>query len=111
MALGWLMILFVAMSVFSIGGLWAMFLIQARKVRTAAVYGMTAWGAVIAYLGATSVPSNCVNEQAARWALAVLGILGAVVYQNASSGRLSLAGRTAVAADVIVGIGLLFGLL
>lgn len=110
MALGYLMILFVAMSVFSIGGLGAMFLVKEQKVRVPAVYAMTAWGAVIAYLSATSLPSGSIKEQAARWALAALGLLGAVVYKKASSDKMALAGRVAVAAAVVLGIGVLFGL-
>lgn len=110
MALGYLMILFVAMSVFSIGGLGAMFLVREKRVRVPAVYMMAAWGAVIAYLSASSLPSGSVSEQAARWALAALGILGAAVYRKASSDQMALAGRIAVAVAVVLGIGALFGL-
>ena len=76
MALGLLMIMFVAMSVISIGGVILLFLLRNEKVKKGIYYFMTAWAMFVAIYSATGMPVNYVMQQVIAWGIGFLSVAG-----------------------------------
>lgn len=108
MALGLLMIMFVAMSVISITGLLLLFLVKSMSVKKGLYYFLTVWGLFIAYLGATSFPTNYVVEQMISWAFGFLSVAGVLLFIKAKERAQYLVAYALVAVSVIGGLMRLF---
>lgn len=111
MAIGILFLLFIGMSVVSILGIAAMFLLRAPEKRSAALYTMAVWAMIIGALGASSEPSGDIAGQAVRWAIGGAAAVAALVYMKAGTQGQKKAAAVSVALAVILGIGKLFYLI
>ena len=91
MALGILMIMFVAMSVISVVGLSLLYLVKGEGTRRVIFYVMAVWGMIVAVISATSLPSNYMAGRLLAWTLGffVAGILVYVRGTEESSRRIA----------------------
>ena len=80
MALGILMIMFVAMSVISVVGLSLLYLVKGEGTRRVIFYVMAVWGMIVAVISATSLPSNYMAGRLLAWTLGFLSVAGILVY-------------------------------
>lgn len=108
MAIGYLLILFIVMSVISILGLLLMYLVKNERVKTALFYIMAVWGMVVAYLGASSLPSNFTTERILAWAFGFLSVIGLLLHLRSEAGSRRTAAYILVTASVVLGVVKLF---
>lgn len=83
MALGILLILFIVISVVSIGGLLLLYLVKNPKIKNATFYIMSVWGMAVAVLSATSYPSNFILHRLIAWAFGFLSLIGLILHLKA----------------------------
>lgn len=76
MALGLLSLLFVLMAFLGIAGTASLLLVKSKKINDVILILMTVYSLVIAYLGASSQPSNFVTQQIVCWVIGVIAIIG-----------------------------------
>ena len=108
MALGWYMIMFVAMSTISILGLLLLFLVKSPGVKRVLFYAMAVWGMAVSAGYATSLPSNWIAAQISGWGLGFFSVAGIVVYIKAKNDRQRQIAGILVAVSVVGAILKLF---
>lgn len=108
MALGFLMIMFVAMSVISIGGVILLFLLRNEKVKKGIYYFMTAWAMFVAICSATGMPVNYVMQQVIAWGIGFLSVAGLLVYLKGRTDTAKIVAYALAAASAIGGVLYMF---
>lgn len=104
MALGLLLILFMVMSVVCVVGLVLMFLLKKEKGQKAAFYFMSVWGMVIAWMAATSYPTNFIKEQMIAWAFGALAVVALLIQICGRSPKTFLTAKVLTASSVVLGM-------
>ena len=79
MALRLLLILFIVISVVSGLGISLLFLCKSSKVKNIIFYFLAAWSMFIAFINATSLPSNYLGEQLIAWIFGLLAIITIII--------------------------------
>ena len=79
MALGYLALMFVIMSVISIIGLVLLLIVKNEKANRIVLYIMAAWGIIIAIMNITSLPINWIIWRVAAGACGLAGLAGGIV--------------------------------
>ena len=79
MALGYLALMFVIMSVISIAGLVLLLIIKNEKANRAILYIMAAWGILIGVMNVTALPINWIMWRAFAGACGLAGLAGGIV--------------------------------
>ena len=79
MALGYLALMFIIMSVISIAGLVLLLIIKNEKANRAILYIMAAWGILIAVMNVTALPINWITWRVAAGACGLAGLAGGIV--------------------------------
>ena len=79
MALGYLLIFFIVMAVVSGLGLAFLYLLKNEKIKNGLFYFLAIWAMGIAYINATSLPSNYLGEQLIAWAFGFLSVLAIII--------------------------------
>lgn len=108
MALGYLMILFVGVTVVSGLGLAFLYLTKNEQVKKILFYVLAVWGMLIAAYTAISLPTNWAGQQVLTWAIGFLSVIGIVVHVKANSPAKYLAARLLVTVSIILGIVRMF---
>lgn len=104
MALGLLLILFMAMSIISVIGLLLLFLLKGEKAQKAVFYCMAVWGMVIAWMTATGYATNQIQEQMLSWGFGALAVV-AILMQLCGKGKNApLVAKLLVTASVVLGL-------
>ncbi len=111
MALGLLLLLFIGMSVVSGLGILFLFLIKDHKKRKPVFYFLVVWGMFIAFLSATSLPTNFIMQQVIAWAIGFVSIIALLVYLRAKTERQYYISYILVSCSVVIGILRLFYLI
>ena len=76
MALGMILVLFIAISVVSGLGILFLLLTKNEKVKKGMYYFLAVWGLVIAWLTSSSLPNNYMNGKLIAWGISALGVVG-----------------------------------
>lgn len=79
MALGYLAIMFIIMSVITIIGVVLLLIIKNEKANRIVLYIMAAWGIIIAIMNITSLPINWIIWRVAAGACGLAGLAGGIV--------------------------------
>ncbi len=79
MALGYLAIMFIIMSVVTIIGVVLLLIIKNEKANRIVLYIMAAWGIIIAIMNITSLPINWIIWRIAAGACGLIGLAGGIV--------------------------------
>ena len=79
MALGYLAIMFIIMSVVTIIGVVLLLIIKNEKANRIVLYIMAAWGIIIAIMNITSLPINWIMWRVAAGACGLAGLAGGIV--------------------------------
>lgn len=79
MALGYLAIMFIIMSVVTIIGVVLLLIIKNEKANRIVLYIMAAWGIIIAIMNITSLPINWIIWRVAAGACGLVGLAGGIV--------------------------------
>ena len=108
MALGLLLVLFMVMSIISVMGLVLLFLIKGEKGQKAVFYFMAVWGMVIAWMTASSYPTNYIKEQMLSWGFGALAVIALLVQICGKSEKSFLTAKILAAASVVLGMAALF---
>lgn len=108
MALGFLFLAFIIMSVLALVGTVLLFLVKKQRTNDIILVIMAAYSMTIAYMNATAQPINFVGPQIFAWVVGLVAI-GAVAFRFITKKPTQLA-RILVAASVVIGMyGLYFG--
>ena len=108
MALGLLLVLFMVMSIISVMGLVLLFLVKGKKGQKVVFYCMAAWGMVIAWMTASSYPTNFIKEQMLSWGFGALAVVALLVQICGKSEKSFLTAKGLAAASVVLGMIALF---
>ena len=108
MALGLLLVLFMVMSIISVMGLVFLFLMKGEKGQKAVFYFMAVWGMVIAWMTASSYPTNFIKEQMLSWGFGALAVIALLVQICGKSEKSFLTAKILAAASVVLGMIALF---
>lgn len=108
MALGLLLILFMGMSIISVVGLLILFLLKGERAQKIVFYFMALLGMFIAWMTATSYPTNCIKEQMISWGFGALAVVAVLVRLCGKSKNAALAAKLLAAASVVFGMVALF---
>ncbi|WP_394884455.1 hypothetical protein [Clostridium butyricum] len=76
MALGFLFLLFVGMSILAIVGIVLLFVVKKNNTSDVLLVLMTAYSMSIAYLNATSQPINFIGPQVFAWVVGSIAVIG-----------------------------------
>ena len=79
MALGYLLILFIFILVVSILGISLLFLLKNQKIKDVLFYFLAIWSMLIAYLNATSLPTNYIGQQIIAWLFGSISIIAIII--------------------------------
>lgn len=104
MALGLLVISFVAISVISIIGLALMYLLKNERAKAGIFYFLSIWGMGIAILSAISLPSNWMAQQLIAWGFGILSAAGLIIHLKSPSASGKMAAYALVTVSVIGGV-------
>lgn len=85
MALGYLRIFFIAITVISGLGLTFLYMTKNEKIKKRLFYGLAVWAMSLAVINATSLPTNYIAQQVIAWGLGLLSIIGIVVYAKGNT--------------------------
>ena len=107
MALGYLALMFVIMSVISIAGLVLLLIIKNEKANRAILYIMSAWGILIAVMNVTALPINWIMWRVAAGACGLAGLAGGIVRFIAKEDLKTVSALLAIV-SVLVGMVMLF---
>ncbi len=108
MALGLLLVLFMVMSIISVMGLVLLFLVKGKKGQKVVFYCMAVWGMVIAWMTASSYPTNFIKEQMLSWGFGALAVVALLVQICGKSEKSFLTAKLLAAASVVLGMVALF---
>ena len=104
MALGILVISYVAISVISIIGLALMYLLKNDRAKAGVFYFLSIWGMGISVFTAMSLPTNWIAQQLIAWGFGILGAAGLIVHLKSSSASGRMAAYILVTISVIGGV-------
>ncbi|MGV1062958.1 hypothetical protein ACQR2W_05100 [Clostridium perfringens] len=79
MALGYLLIFFVFILVISILGISLLFFLKNRKIKNVLFYFLVVWSILIAYLNASSLPTNYLGQQIMAWLFGSISIIAIII--------------------------------
>ena len=108
MALGMILILFMAMSIISVVGLVLLFLLKGEKAQKTVFYFMAVWGMLIAWMTATSYPTNYIRAQVISWGFGALAIVAVLVRLCGKGKNTILTAKALAAASVVLGMAALY---
>ena len=111
MALGMILVLFIAISVVSGLGILFLLLTKNEKVKKGMYYFLAVWGLVIAWLTSSSLPNNYMNGKLIAWGISALGVVGIFVYLKAGAKGQRQIAYAMVIVSVVAGVMRLFGLI
>lgn len=103
MALGYLLILCVAMGAISIVGISSLLLVKNEKAKRNIFYALAVWGMCIAYVGATALPQNYTAQRLAAWGLGFLSVAGILIHVQAKDRNMRLIAYGMVVVSVVAG--------
>lgn len=106
MALGYLTLLFISMSIISIVGTVLLFVLKGNHASNITIVAMTLNACIIAYLNATAQPSNFIAQQVISWLIGLIAVVGCILYFTKKS-SVPLA-KGLVVISVAAGIAYLF---
>ncbi|MCX0371029.1 hypothetical protein LIZ77_09620 [Clostridium perfringens] len=106
MALGYLLIFFVFILVISILGISLLFFLKNRKIKNALFYFLAVWSILIAYLNASSLPTNYLGQQIMAWLFGSISII-AIIINLKKTGETNMP-YTLVTISVFLGIFMMF---
>ena len=109
MALGYLALMFVIMSVISIVGLVLLLIIKNEKANRAILYIMSAWGILIAVMNITALPINWIIWRIAAGACGLIGLAGGIIRFTAKENKKTAASLLTVI-SVLAGMTMLFAM-
>lgn len=102
MALGYLFILFVVLIGVSILGITLLYLSKNEKIKNIAFYFLAVWAILLAFLNATSLPTNYFTEKSIAWAVGIVSLIGVIF-------RLKNPKKTTIP-NILVTASIIFGL-
>ena len=111
MALGMILVLFIAISVISGLGILFLLLTKNEKIKKGMYYFLAIWGVVIAWLNAGSLPNNDMSGKLIAWGISAVGVIGVLVYVKAGSKAQRQIAYAMVLISVVAGVLRLFGLI
>lgn len=79
MALSILLIMFIVMAVVSGLGIALLYLVKNPKVKNVMFYFLAIWSMLIAFISATSLPSNFLLQQLIAWAFGFLAVIAIII--------------------------------
>ena len=79
MALGYLAIMFISIMVVSGLGIAFLYLLKNQKIKNGLFYFLAVWAMGVAYMNATSLPSNYLGGQLIAWAFGFLAVLAIIL--------------------------------
>lgn len=79
MALLLLLIIFIVMAVVSGLGIALLYLVKNNKIKNGLFYFLAIWAMLIAFINATSLPSNYLIQQIIAWSFGFLAIIGIII--------------------------------
>ena len=87
MALGYLLILSVFILVLSILGISLLFFLKNSKLKNVVFYFLVIWSILIAYLNATSLPTNYIVQQIIAWLFGSISIIAIIIKVKKTRGN------------------------
>ncbi|MDU4751687.1 MAG: hypothetical protein E6X86_11765 [Clostridium butyricum] len=106
MALGFLFLLFVGMSILAIVGIVLLFVVKKNNTNYVLLVLMTAYSMSIAFLNATAQPTNFVGTQILAWVVGLVAIIGTAI--TLLTRKHLLISKILVSGSVILGIYFLY---
>ncbi len=79
MALGYLLTLFIFILVVSVLGISLIFILKNQKIKNVLFYFLAIWSMFIAYLNATSLPTNYMVQQIIAWLFGFISIIAIII--------------------------------
>lgn len=107
MALGLLLILFIFLSVTGGVGIILLFWIKNHDKKKWVFYFLSVLGMAIAYISASSFPTNYIGQQLVAWGIGFLSVIALLIHIKANP-RFQILASILVSASVILGIAKLF---
>lgn len=106
MALGFLFLLFVGMSILAIVGIVLLFVVKKNNTNNVLLVLMTAYSMSIAFLNATAQPTNFVGTQILAWVVGLVAIIGTAI--TLLTRKHLLISKILISGSVIIGIYFLY---
>ncbi|MEQ3339770.1 hypothetical protein [Clostridium butyricum] len=106
MALGFLFLLFIGMSILAIVGIVLLFIVKKNNTNDVLLVLMTAYSMSIAFLNATAQPTNFVGTQILAWVVGLVAIIGTAI--TLLTRKHLLISKILVSVSVIIGIYFLY---
>ncbi|MDB2151616.1 hypothetical protein [Clostridium butyricum] len=106
MALGFLFLLFIGMSILAIVGIVLLFVVKKNNTNDVLLVLMTAYSMSIAFLNATAQPTNFVGTQILAWVVGLVAIIGTAI--TLLTRKHLLISKILVSVSVIIGIYFLY---
>lgn len=106
MALGFLFLLFVGMSILTIVGIVLLFVVKKNNTSDVLLVLMTAYSMSIAYLNATSQPINFIGPQVFAWVVGSIAVIGTGI--RFFTKKQLLISKILVSGSVVLGIYFLY---
>ncbi|MGG7147509.1 hypothetical protein ACQPVA_11955 [Clostridium butyricum] len=106
MALGFLFLLFVGMSILAIVGIVLLFVVKKNNTNNVLLVLMTAYSMSIAFLNATAQPTNFVGTQILAWVVGLVAIIGTAI--TLLTRKHLLISKILISGSVILGIYFLY---
>lgn len=106
MALGFLFLLFVGMSILAIVGIVLLFVVKKNNTSDVLLVLMTAYSMSIAYLNATSQPINFIGPQVFAWVVGSISVIGTGI--RFFTKKQLLISKILVSGSVVLGIYFLY---
>lgn len=106
MALGFLFLLFIGMSILAIVGIVLLFVVKKNNTNDVLLVLMTAYSMSIAFLNATAQPTNFVGTQILAWVVGLVAIIGTAI--TLLTRKHLLISKILVSVSVILGIYFLY---
>lgn len=106
MALGFLFLLFVGMSILAIVGIVLLFVVKKNNTNYVLLVLMTAYSMSIAFLNATAQPTNFVGTQILAWVVGLVAVIGTAI--TLLTRKHLLISKILVSGSVILGIYFLY---
>ena len=108
MALGILLIMFIAVSAISVLGLALLLLVKNEAVKKGIFYALSVWGMLLAVYAASSLPTNYVLQRVETFGIALLSVIGLLIHLGAKANAMRYAAYGLVAVSMFLGIMKLF---
>ena len=106
MALGYLSVLYLVILVLSILGISLLFFLKNSKLKNVVFYFLVIWSMLIAYLNATSLPTNYIVQQIIAWLFGYISII-AIIIKVKKTGKTNIP-YILVTISVLLGIFMMF---